>query len=149
MALRTSLLIVCCTRTLCTSTIGVSPVTVMVSSSAPTLRSAFTVATNVPVSSMPSRRTVLKPGSVKVTVYVPGLRSTIRYCPVSSLTTVRTFSIRTGLEASTVTPGNTPPDVSRATPVMAAWAKTVVGRRHASSAAKERHIVRTIVPSWL
>ena len=63
----TSLLTVCCTLALCTSTIGVSPVTVIVSSSAPTFRSPFTVATNVPVSSMPSRRTVLKPGSVNVT----------------------------------------------------------------------------------
>ena len=43
-----SLLTVCCTFALCTSTIGVSPVTVIVSSSAPTFRSPFTVATNVP-----------------------------------------------------------------------------------------------------
>ena len=34
----------------------------------PTRISALTVAANDPVSSMPSRRTVLKPGSVKVTV---------------------------------------------------------------------------------
>ena len=67
MAVRMSLLIVCCVRALCTSTIGVSPVTVIVSSRAPTLRSPFTVATNVPDSSMPSRFTVLKPGSVNVT----------------------------------------------------------------------------------
>ena len=40
------MLTVCCARTLCTSTIGVSPVTVIVSSSAPTFRSPFTVATN-------------------------------------------------------------------------------------------------------
>ena len=66
-ALRMSLLTVVCTRTLWTSTIGVSPVTVIVSSRAPTLSSLLTVATNVPVSSMPSRLTVLKPGSVNVT----------------------------------------------------------------------------------
>ena len=66
-AASTSLLTVCCFFALCTSTIGVSPVTVIVSSSAPTFRSALTVATNVPVSSMPSRLTVLKPGSVNVT----------------------------------------------------------------------------------
>ena len=47
-AARTSLLTVCCTFALCTSTIGVSPVTVIVSSRAPTFRSPFTVATNVP-----------------------------------------------------------------------------------------------------
>ena len=57
-----------CRRMLCTSTIGDSPVTVTVSSSAPTFSSASTVAVNVPVSSMPSRRTVLKPVSVNVTV---------------------------------------------------------------------------------
>ena len=34
-----------------------------------------------PESSRPSRTTVAKPGSVKVTLYVPGGRSGIRYCP--------------------------------------------------------------------
>ena len=47
---------------------GLAPVTVTVSSSAPTFMSAFTVAVNPDVSSMPSRLNVLKPGSVKVTV---------------------------------------------------------------------------------
>ena len=51
----------------------------------------------------------------------------MRYWPVSSLTTDRTFSIRTGLAASTVTPGSTPPDVSRTTPVMAACAYAAAG----------------------
>ena len=67
MAARMSLLTVCWTFALCTSTIGVSPVTVIVSSRAPTFRSPFTVATNVPDNSMPSRLTVLKPGNVNVT----------------------------------------------------------------------------------
>ena len=67
MAARMSLLTVVCTLALWTSTIGVSPVTVIVSSRAPTFRSPFTVATNAPDSSMPSRLTVLKPGSVNVT----------------------------------------------------------------------------------
>ena len=66
-----SLLIVVCRRTLCVSTIGVSPLTVIVSATPPTFRSALTVAVNEPVSSMPSRLTVLKPVSVNVTVYVP------------------------------------------------------------------------------
>jgi hypothetical protein len=39
----------------------------MVSSSVPTRISTFTVAVNDAVSSMPSRLTVLKPGSVNVT----------------------------------------------------------------------------------
>src|ERR1700724_3683475 len=40
------------------------------------------------------------------------------YRPSLSLTAVRTFSIRAGLAASTVTPGSTAPDVSRTTPVI-------------------------------
>ena len=52
----------------------------------------------------------------------------MRYWPVSSLTTVRTFSIRTGLAASTVMPGNTAPDVSLTTPVMAPCAEAEEGR---------------------
>ena len=48
--------------------VGAAPLTVMVSSRDPTRRSAFTVAVKFPESSMPSRLTVLKPGSVKVTV---------------------------------------------------------------------------------
>jgi hypothetical protein len=66
MAASTSLLTVVCTRALWTSTTGVSPVTVIVSSRAPTLRSPLMVATNSPVSSMPSRLTVLNPGNVNV-----------------------------------------------------------------------------------
>src|SRR5205823_4433689 len=45
-----------------------------------------------------------------------GRRSTIVYRPSASVTTVRTFSIKAGLAASTVTPGSTPPDVSLTTP---------------------------------
>jgi hypothetical protein len=85
---------------------------------------------------------VLKPGSEKVTEYVPGRRSTIRNWPEPSVTAERTFSIMTGLAISTVTPGSTPPDVSLATPVMAAWAKTVEGTstnaERTSRAAEER-----------
>ena len=53
---------------LCTSTTGASPDTVMVSETAPTVRDALTGATNPAEISMPSRRTALKPVSVKVTV---------------------------------------------------------------------------------
>ena len=49
------------------STVGASPDTVIVSSTPPTRSSALTVAVNDAVSSMPSRFTVLKPGSVNVT----------------------------------------------------------------------------------
>ncbi len=53
---------------LCTSTMGVSAATVIVSSIAPTFSSALTGAVKSAVNSTFSRRTVLKPGSVKVMV---------------------------------------------------------------------------------
>src|SRR5436190_5808263 len=53
----------------------------------------------------------------------------MRYWPVPSVTTERTFSISTGLAASTVTPGRIAPDASLTTPVMAACAQTEAGRR--------------------
>src|SRR6185295_16725571 len=45
-------------------------------------------------------------------------------CPWPLVTTERVRSIRTSLDASTVTPGSTAPDASRTTPAMAlcAWA---------------------------
>src|SRR5437764_11546303 len=52
----------------------------------------------------------------------------IRYWPVSSVTAVRVFSIRTGLAASTVTPGRTAPDASFTTPAMDACAYADSGR---------------------
>ena len=67
MALMMSRVSTRCWTTFCTSTMGDSPVTVMVSSSAPTRISVLTVAVNDDVSSMPSRLLVLKPGSVNVT----------------------------------------------------------------------------------
>src|SRR5262245_40850918 len=111
-----------CRVAFCTSTTGVSPATVIVSSSPPTDISVLTVTVPDPLSSMPVRATVLNPGSVNVSVYVPGRRSTMRYWPVPSVTTERTFSISAGLAASTVTPGRTAPDGSLTTPASAcAW----------------------------
>ena len=63
-----SLLTTCCRFALWTSTIGVSPETVIVSSSAPTRISALTLAVKSPVSSIPSRLMVANPGSVKTTL---------------------------------------------------------------------------------
>ena len=73
-----SRLTTCSRRAVFRSTTGLSAVTVSDSSSEPTGRLASTVAVNRPDSSMPSRLMVEKPGSVNVTMYVPGLRSTIR-----------------------------------------------------------------------
>jgi hypothetical protein len=67
-ASRTSCVITTRCVMLCVSTIGDSPVTVSVSSSAPTLRSTLIVAVKSDVSSMPSRITVVKPGSSNLTV---------------------------------------------------------------------------------
>jgi hypothetical protein len=40
----------------------------------------------------------------------------MRYWPVPSVALIRTFSISTGLAASTVTPGRTAPEVSLTVP---------------------------------
>ena len=56
----------CCVE-LRTSTIGASPVTVIVSSSEPTRSSPSMFTTPEPLSVTPSRFTVLNPESVKVT----------------------------------------------------------------------------------
>src|SRR5262245_55974789 len=40
----------------------------------------------------------------------------MRYCPPASVTPVRTLVMSAGLDASTVTPGSTAPDVSRTVP---------------------------------
>ena len=69
--------VVCC-WTFWTSTTGDAPVTVTVSATVPTRRSAFTVAVNPEVNSIPSRLTGLKPVKAKETVYEPGRRSTMR-----------------------------------------------------------------------
>ena len=52
----------------------------------------------------------------------------MRYKPRSSVTDVRTFSMSTGLAASTVTPGSEAPDASFAEPAMDACAKAAAGR---------------------
>src|SRR5665213_426549 len=100
------------------STSGARLVTSTVSSTAPTLRSALTVAANDPARAMPSRFSVLKPEREKVTVDTPPRNCSILNCPAPSVTTVRVFSIKAGLEASTVTPGMTAPDVSRTIPAI-------------------------------
>jgi hypothetical protein len=102
----------------CVSMSGVSPLTVIVSSRAPTCRSALTAAVNPAVSWMPSRFTALKPGSENVTTYVPGRRLTMLNRPCASVTAVRTFSMSAGLAASTVTPGSKAPELSRTSPAM-------------------------------
>src|SRR5207244_1011414 len=54
--------------------------------------------------------------------------------PEPSVVTLRVFSIRAGLEASTVTPGSTAPDVSLTVPAMDAWPKADAGSNTATTA---------------
>src|SRR5260370_17767269 len=88
---------------------------------------------------MSVRFTVLKPASVNATWYVPGLRSTILYWPAVSVTTVRVFSINTGLDASTVTPGRTAPVPSFTTPAIATCALAMAGTRHTAAPSSAVH----------
>src|SRR5687767_14861041 len=68
----------------------------------------------------------------------------MRYCPVPSLMTVRLFSMRTGLDASTVTPGRTAADASRITPAIVAWACTTFGSSRVPASATATHRTRRI-----
>ncbi len=91
--------------------------------------SALIGAVKLATSSIPVRVTTEKPGMVKVTEYTPGRRSTMRYWPALSVIAVLTPSISTGLLASTVTPGSTPPEASLTTPARALCADTLVASR--------------------
>ena len=96
-----------------------SPVTVIVSSSAPTRSSAFTVAVK-----LAAELDAFAPDGVEAGQrerHAVDARPQVHELgtgPCSSVTTERTFSISAGLAASTVTPGSTAPDVSRTTPAI-------------------------------
>jgi hypothetical protein len=65
------------------------------------------------------------------------------YCPVSFVVTERTFSISAELDASTVTPGRTPPDASRTVPAIVAesWANAAAG---AMSTARTANVLTSL-----
>ena len=71
--------------------------------------SALIVAVNDPVSSTPSRLTVLNPFKEKVTVYVAGAQIDDAVLAAAVGHGRRVFSINASLDASTVTPGSTAP----------------------------------------
>src|SRR5262245_8105990 len=74
----------------------------------------------------------------------------IRYCPVLSVTAERVFSMSTGLEASTVTPGRTAPEASRTVPVKEACARTGTGTsRRMRIAADDVSVRIEMTPSQL
>src|SRR4029450_12034271 len=57
----------------------------------------------------------------------------ILYCPPPSVTTERVFSIKAGLEASTVTPGSSAPEESLTTPAIDPCACASVERRRTTA----------------
>src|SRR5437773_9059487 len=68
---------------------------------------------------------------------MPGRRFSILYVPLASVVAERTFSIKAGLLASTVTPGNTAPVASFTVPANALCACAVAGSAsHASTTTK-------------
>ena len=127
----------CARRLLCTSTTGEEPVTVTVSSSAPT----FIAASIVAVKSLGSSTPVALEGleariDERAACRCRAARSTILYWPDPSVVAMRLRSMSAGLVASTVTPGIAEPDVSFTTPARALCARTAVGypRRQISAA---------------
>src|SRR5574338_846037 len=86
------------------STIGDTPVTVTLSWSAATCSCMSTLSVVPTRSWMFSRTMVRKPGSSKVSVYVPDGRAANRYLPSLSVTAVR-VPINAGDLAVTVAPG--------------------------------------------
>src|SRR5262245_11275238 len=121
----------------------------MVSAIAPSFMSALSVGTNDPFNSIPSRLNTLNPLNVNVTVYVPGRRLMIWYWPEPSVTVDRVFSMSTGLDASTVTPGHTAPDVSFTTPWMVAWAWPAPVKRARQSHVSSPLDRTLIIPAYL
>src|SRR4029434_5440084 len=72
----------------------------------------------------------------------------MRYWPDPSVTPLRAFSISAELLASTVTPGNTPPDGSRTIPASVVWAWANVGRTRNAKRDNERatDLIETPLP---
>src|SRR5437667_54140 len=120
------------------STIGDAPVTVTVSLSAPTRISAFNGTVTFDATRIPSRLTLANPSSVNVTTYWPGRSSTMLYRPSALVTTVRDFSMSSGLDASTATPGSTAPLVSVTNPAIVLCAAVVRG-------STERTVAKTAI----
>src|SRR6185436_5857696 len=83
-----------------------------------------------------------------VTLYTPGRRSMILYCPWPSVTADRERSISAGLDASTVTPGSTAPEESRTTPAIAVcpWAKRSREQRRTAAVRTRRTNTRVRSP---
>src|SRR5207248_7931183 len=78
---------------------------------------------------------------------MPGRRFSILYVPLASVVAERTFSIKAGLLASTVTPGNTAPVASFTVPANALCARAVAGSAsHASTTTNNIGIRLLVMP---
>jgi glutamate/tyrosine decarboxylase-like PLP-dependent enzyme len=64
--------------------------------------------------------------------------------PAVSVTVPRDFSIRAGLETTTVTPGTTAPDASVTVPATAAWAKAAAGKARSHTLIRNAFIARDV-----
>src|SRR5262245_25760324 len=132
-------MIVCCTFDL-VSTVGDSPVTVIVSDMLPTSSLAFTVATNAALIAMSPRSHERNPCSSNLRWYEPGGRRSNRYVPVASVVRVCAPPINLSPVSVTVTPGRTRLLASVTLPAMApvctsaragaATSRTAAHRRH-------------------
>src|SRR5262245_56613656 len=129
----------CAWAAVVTSTTGEVAETVIDSSSEPTFISALMEVVKLAGRSTFSRLIDAKPVKLNVTTYWPGRKSTILYWPLPSVVTDRVFSIRTSLDASTVTPGSTAPDVSLTTPTIALWAWATLGTSTSTANAAMRN----------
>src|SRR5215813_7300275 len=108
---------VCCRFDL-VSTVGDSPVTVIVSLRLPTSSFPLTVATNAALTRMSDCVTVLNPCSSNFNTYEPGDRRSKRYPPVPSVTTDSVQEMSRSPDRVTVTPGNKAPLESVTVPVI-------------------------------
>ena len=96
------------------STMGVSPLTVIVSATDAILRVIGSSTVLPTATMMPSRTSVEKPGSTTVTLYRPGARFRKRKSPLDSVVYVCVASTPCNV---TRTPGSTPPGSSFTTPL--------------------------------
>ena len=116
-----------------TSTIGLSPETVTVSSSVPTLQVGVQVETKSAGSSSPSRLDRGEPRQREGDGIGAGPQVDDSVLPVSIGDRRTDLLNQCGLAASTVTPGSTAPDVSLTTPVMDALGVRRRGDHHKAS----------------
>jgi len=98
-----------------TSTVATRASMLIVSPTAPTLSVASTVAVTS-AGRTTDWTTAEKPSAEAFTTYSPGRKSTMEYRPSPLVVTVRDFSIRTSLVASTDAPATTAPLASLITP---------------------------------